>query len=134
MAGTQESMPPINSAEIMERCMGSVEFLNSLLSEFEQSGCHSVGKIASFVEQKDARQAADAAHALKGVAAILAAEPLRLIAGQIEDCGRTGTIDGVQQMIVELRQEMDRCHQFIPVVKQAALAGTKGAAVTLCFS
>ncbi|MEI8382262.1 MAG: response regulator [Planctomycetota bacterium] len=120
VAPPQESTPPIDTRSLLNRCMGSVEFMESLLSELESTGLHHVNEIERHFGQKDPTETANAAHALKGAAGILSAESVRQLASDIEQCGRSGSLDGIETAIVDLRAEMDRCLKYIPVVKQSA--------------
>ena len=115
-----DAVPPIDADALLNRCMGSVEFMESLLSELESSGTGHVDDIDRGLQQNDARQTADAAHALKGAAGILSAEPVRRLAADIEQSAKSGTLDGLEATIIELRSQMDRCLKFIPSVKRTA--------------
>ena len=94
--------------------------MESLLSELETTGLHHVNEIERHFGQKDPTETANAAHALKGAAGILSAESVRQLASDIEQCGRSGSLDGIETAIADLRAEMDRCLKYIPVVKQSA--------------
>ena len=113
--------PPIDTRALLNRCMGSVEFMESLLSELESTGLHHVSEIERNFGLKEPTETANAAHALKGAAGILSAEAVRQLASDIEQCGRSGSLDGIEAAIADLRLEMDRCLKYIPIVKQSAL-------------
>ncbi|MFO1043916.1 MAG: response regulator [Planctomycetaceae bacterium] len=113
--------PPIDTRALLNRCMGSVEFMESLLSELESTGLHHVSEIERNFGLKEPTETANAAHALKGAAGILSAEAVRQLASDIEQCGRSGSLDGIEAAIADLRLEMERCLKYIPIVKQSAL-------------
>lgn len=112
--------PPLDVPSLLDRCMGSVELLDSLLTELESSGSEQVDGIAEFLTQQDCQQTADAAHALKGAAGILGAESIRDLAASLEKSGRSGTLEGLDAAIVDLKFEMNRCLKFIPTARQKA--------------
>lgn len=113
--------PPIDTRALLNRCMGNVEFMESLLSELESTGLHHVSEIERNFGLNEPTETANAAHALKGAAGILSAESVRRLASDIEQRGRSGSLDGIEVAIADLRAEMDRCLKYIPVVKQSAL-------------
>ena len=116
------TIPPVNTAVLLKRCLGDVDFLASLLDELSNSGPRRVAEIAECAERKHLLETADAAHALKGAAATIGAEQIVRLTSSIEDVSRSGSIEGVEEMLEELQSEMDRCVRYIPTaVKSAAI-------------
>jgi len=118
--GHETMTPPLDVPALLERCMGSIELLEALLAELQASGEEQVNGIAAFHVQQDCQQTADAAHALKGAAGILGAEAVRQLAATVEATGRTGTLEGIDAVIAELRWEVNRCLSFIPTARKQA--------------
>lgn len=114
-----ESCPPIDTEVLLERCLGEVDFMNSLLIELSITGPNRVAEITNHVQRNEALEAANAAHALKGAAALLGAESIRKLTSEIEVLGRSGTLEGVHEMLAALHTEMDRCLKFIPTIAAA---------------
>lgn len=114
------SHPPIDSVVLFERCLGDIEFMNSLLIELSTTGPNRVAEITRHVERNEVAEATNAAHALKGAAALLGAEPIRKLTSVIETMGRMGSLEGVHEMVMALQLEMDRCLKFIPTILQPA--------------
>jgi Amt family ammonium transporter len=112
--------PPINAEALYERCLYDVDFMCSLLAELETMGPNRLADIAKQVEREDCLQASNAAHALKGAAALMGAEPIRRLTSSIEEIGRTGTLEGMPELVAELTTEMQRCLEFLPTVYQFA--------------
>lgn len=117
--------PPIDCQALLQRCMGSVEFMESLLGELESTGLHHVEDIERHFSQNNPIETANAAHALKGAAGILSAESVRRLASDIEQASRSGTVVGIETAIAELRIAMDRTLEFIPTVKHLARQSTE---------
>jgi len=117
--GTDTSVPgsPIDVNMLLARCMGNAAFADSLLDELEASGPGLVDNISRHASAGEVEAAADTAHALKGAAAIMAAEPVRSIAEGIETAGFAGDIENVASLIEGLQAEMQSCLNAIPGVR-----------------
>jgi Amt family ammonium transporter len=114
-------LPPIDRDAMVARCMGNLEFAESLLADFAGDLPDRVAQILRSVDDGDATAAAEAAHALKGAAGILAAEPLRALAARIEATGKAGHLDEIASLTEELRAEAQRCLEFIPGLRNRVL-------------
>jgi Amt family ammonium transporter len=115
-----EANPPIDARALYERCLCDIDFMCSLLSELSTMGPERVAVIVKQFENRDSLETSNAAHALKGAAALLEAEPIRRLTSEIEEIGRQGSLDGVSELVAELQREMDRCLAYIPVVSEFA--------------
>ena len=109
-----DAQPPIDTAALMARCMGNLEFAMVLLADFEDELPTSVGRIVEHVASGDARETAEAAHFLKGAAGTMEARPLRALAAEIELAGREGDLARAASLVEQLHEETQRCLQFIP--------------------
>lgn len=92
-----------------KRCMGLLSLTLMLLTEFESEGPKRVGQILSHSSQTEPEAAAEVAHALKGAAAIIGAEPIRNISANIEQAGSIGDIPTIQKCAQMLQFEMQQC-------------------------
>ena len=115
------ALPPINRQKLIERCLGDLDLMESLLSELAITGPRRVAEIAECAERQDCLETANAAHALKGASALLEAKSIYRLTSEIEGIGRSGTLEGVQEKIAELQIEMDRCVRFIPTIVQSVI-------------
>ncbi len=111
---------PIDTELLIARCMGNAEFAVSLLDEMEKTGANRVRDIARHAAAGNTVAAAEAAHSLKGAAGIIAAEPLRAIAAEIEAAGKSGRLEDIAVAVDQLRQEMERCLAFVPQFRKQA--------------
>ena len=109
--------PPIDSEVLSSHCMGNVSFALALLGELETSGKQHVDAIVLHATSDEPHAAAEAAHSLKGAAAIIGAEPLREKAAEIEAAGHDGETSLLFDMVHDLRGEMDRCLTYIPILR-----------------
>ena len=88
--------PPIDRDALLARCMGNLEFAQSLLSDFEGDLPERVEQIArACPTSATPSAAAESAHALKGAAGMVTAESLQALAAEIEAAGKTGDLADV---------------------------------------
>jgi len=113
LTGGAEGASPIETEVLHERCMGNVEFAESLLKEFAQTGIERVEQISHHALEGDADTVAEIAHSLKGAAAIIAAEDMRAVAAELEATGRSGDLTDALEAVSRLRAEMTRCAEYI---------------------
>ncbi|MEX1027252.1 MAG: Hpt domain-containing protein [Candidatus Paceibacterota bacterium] len=119
-----ESVAAINPELLFTNCVGSVSFALRMLKEFESSGMVAVETMAKHAAAADCTAVAGAAHSLKGVAGIIGAEPLRLLAAKIEAAGETADIESIADLVGDIRQEMERCLVQIPIIRQRSQLAT----------
>jgi HPt (histidine-containing phosphotransfer) domain-containing protein len=86
-----------------------VELLEMLASEASEN---SVG-IESAIAEGNARVAERLAHSLKGASANMAAEPLREIAGELEQLGRIGDLNTARQRLNILHERVEALIRFV---------------------
>jgi HPt (histidine-containing phosphotransfer) domain-containing protein len=104
--------------------MGNAEFAESLLAALESSGPGHIETITRHARAGVAKATGDAAHALKGAAGIIGAEPLRAVAAQIEAAGKSGDIELAASLLHGIQTEMLHCLNYIPAIRNR-LATTK---------
>lgn len=109
--------PPIDFTTLIARCMGNTSFALALLDELAASGKQQVDVLVKNAAGNHPIAVAEVAHSLKGAAAILGAERLRGKAAQVEAASSTSQDTLLEALIADLRCEMDRCLEFIPVLK-----------------
>ena len=109
---------PFDLGALLDRCMGDQSFRDRLLAKFPEQALATVQKLAECFATGDAKQAARAAHTLKGTAANLSASTLQKLAAELESLGNSGSLDEAQRRLEALRAEVERCVAFV----QAAAA------------
>jgi Amt family ammonium transporter len=112
-----DASPPIDHNALLVRCMGNLQFAESLLSEFADDLPDRVAQIARNGDVGDGTGMAEAAHALKGAAGIVGAEAVRALAATIEAQGKAGSLAEAASLVDLLRDEAQRCLRFIPEVQ-----------------
>ena len=114
---TQDPQPdvaPIDLPSLLERCMGDMAFVETILKKFEEQALATLGALSECVAAGNAPEAARKAHALKGAAANLSAEPLRAAAAQLEQIGRKGQLEMADACLKQIHVELEQCLAFIP--------------------
>jgi len=122
---------PIEVASLLHRCLGRPDFAEKVLSKFRTQSVETLQALVKALDQNDAEAATRGAHTLKGMAATVAAEPLRLAAAEAEAKARAGQWDAVREQLDSLRAELDSCLAYIPSALSAATesAGTPASKV-----
>ncbi len=116
-----ESGPSIDANVLLSRCMGDTSFALELLSEMEVSGKRQMELAVRQALSGNLSGMAAAAHALKGAAGIIGAEPLREITAQLENAGMGNDSSRVDSLLQDLQSEMAQClkqiHQLRTVLR-----------------
>jgi HPt (histidine-containing phosphotransfer) domain-containing protein len=107
----QEQLPEahIDTASLLERCMGNTELMARLLAAFEPEIGREIRQLEDAVESGDNPRIANAAHTLQGSAANLSAARLSALAREVEHSARRNEPDHHSELIDELRREFDLC-------------------------
>jgi Amt family ammonium transporter len=114
---TSDQMAPMAIDTLLERCMGNMQTVASILDEFEREAVDDLAQIKKRVEDGDCAELARVAHSLKGAAAILAADTLAGIAFKLERMGRAGVLTEQDQLLTQLNDEIDRCIGYLPTAR-----------------
>jgi PAS domain S-box-containing protein len=114
--------PPLDAEALRVRCMGNLEFVATLLADFERDLLPAVEQIARYALAGDPRATAEAAHALKGEAGTITADPLRAAAAAVEAAGKTGDLSQVTALVERLRDEAQRCLGYLPDLRREIAA------------
>jgi len=89
-------------------CGGHREFARSLLDKFKLSAPFQVGEIRDAFNRQDPRGLHDAAHGLKGAAAIMGATSISHVASQIETAAKANNLDSIEPTIDRLQDLVRR--------------------------
>ena len=98
---------------LLARCMGDAQFAKKVLQKFAERALDDVNGIAKCVEDGNAEQTARRAHALKGAAANLCAEHVRVLAARLEAMGKEGNLNALEVVLDQLRTAVKGCLRFI---------------------
>ncbi len=106
-AGESDS-PVLEFDDLVERCMGNLDFVEKVLEKFEEGFPQQVEELESLLETRDADQLAAVAHRMKGNSANVSATGLYRVATEIEGLCRANRIGEIPARVDRLRREWDR--------------------------
>lgn len=114
------SAPPIDRVRLLEQCLGNVDFALSLLDEFDKTIPARLDGFDSALAQLDNDAIGCQAHALKGVAGLLAFNNLMEICSNLESANRDADWNHIHDLLQQLRREARRTIEFIPNIRALA--------------
>jgi signal transduction histidine kinase/CheY-like chemotaxis protein len=125
-----EKIAPLAMDALLQRCLGREDFVQKVLAKFRSTSVEALEQLVRAARERDAQATVHGAHSLKGMAATVAAEPLRRAAADAEAQSRAGDWDAVARHVEEVRRELQRCIEAIPAVSQKHSAEAGAAAGT----
>jgi len=111
-------LPPINHEELLQRCMGSLDFAEEILSDFAADLPTGIEAVSRSIAESDAQGVREAAHALKGAAGIVGAGEVRRVTAALESAGRSGRLEDAAALLDELNVESRRFLDAVPRVRK----------------
>ncbi len=105
--------PPIDSAALLDRCMGDFDFLKILAAEYNKQAGSDVAKIAAALASRDAETLRRTAHTLKGASSYIAAESVRETAHEIETAAAACDFDAAAALMDKLAQSVDLAMSYL---------------------
>ncbi len=102
-----ERADPIDTHKLLEELCGQPELIPRLLHVFQAEAQKDIDGLEAALDAQDFTRAATLAHRLKGSAATIGAEHLRIEAAQIERFGRQGDLQLVRDRMSDLHHEFE---------------------------
>ena len=112
--------PPFDAAAALDRCMGDVGFLDTLLASFVKAAPGSLDEINRGLSDADAEATTRAAHSLKGAAGMITANTLREHAARVETLAHEGDLAAAADHLDQLRDEAERCVACIEAFRETS--------------
>jgi signal transduction histidine kinase/CheY-like chemotaxis protein/HPt (histidine-containing phosphotransfer) domain-containing protein len=109
----QQIAPPIDLSTLQQRCMGNRKLASKALKIFESSLTTDVGALLESVSRGDAKAAAASAHKIKGSAANVSAEQVRVVAGELERLAKADALALASASLEQLDREMQRFKEYL---------------------
>jgi Amt family ammonium transporter len=116
--------PHIDSASLLDRCMGNVELMSRLLAAFEPEIGRDVKRLHDAIQAGDIPRVANIAHTLKGSAANLSAGRLSDLASEVEHAARRNETHDYCELLNQVRREYECCLGALPALNSPALQET----------
>lgn len=117
--GAPAELPVLDLEQLLDRCMGHVDFAERLLTKFESRVPAAVEQIVQGAAAGDGAGVARVAHQLKGAAANVAAGRLHRVVSDIEEASLTDALGEIESLVRDLQGEWA---QFVQV-RSGILAG-----------
>ena len=105
---------PINLAELSNRLMGDMGIVNHILKSFGSNLDNQLKAIRTAVEAQDMTAISRAAHALKGAAANLSAEPLRAACLNLETAAKAQDLASAVSSAAAIDQAAQQLRAVLP--------------------
>ena len=108
--------PPIDRDLLLVQCLNNVDFAMNLLDQFQKTSQFRLDVFDAALQAKDHVKIANAAHGLKGVAGILAANALMEVCTNLISSVEADDWNEIRDLIRQLHREMSRMIDYIPRV------------------
>lgn len=103
-----DDQPIIDYPEVLARTLGDVEFLKSMLVEFQRIAPDFIERFQSAFQTGDLESLARDAHQFKGSAANLSIKIVASIALKLEKLGLSGSSEGGAQLLEDLKTAVNQ--------------------------
>jgi len=107
-----ENEPPMNTESVLDEYDGDREFMMEVLNDFLKQVEKQVGIIREAITEQDSEQVRKEAHAIKGGSGLLTANDLSGVALELENIGKSGSLEGSKEVLERLEREFQRLAVF----------------------
>ena len=94
---------------LLRQVGGDSSFLIELARRFDTQSSADLQRIEQAIAGQDANALRTAAHRLKGTTGSIIAAKAHAISQQLEQLAIAGTLDGAEELLGQVRAEVDRC-------------------------
>ncbi|MCH5376001.1 MAG: response regulator [Planctomycetes bacterium] len=98
----------LDEAELLEEIDNDKEYLKTMLEMFERDAKERLPKLKEAVQKGDCEMVLSEAHAVKGGVGNFFAKESFAIAAELETGGRNQSLDGSQELLTRLEQEIEK--------------------------
>jgi CheY-like chemotaxis protein len=100
---------PMDLETLLRQVGGDSSFLIELARRFDTQSSADLQRIEQAIAGQDANALRTAAHRLKGTTGSIIAAKAHAISQQLEQLAIAGTLDGAEELLGQVRAEVDRC-------------------------
>ena len=104
---------PLDLSALLRRCNNKPSLASAVLNKFDKQAADALVKLRQNLTDMDSDGLARTAHAVKGTAGLIAAEPLRLAAARLEQLGRAHELTGIESACDEVSRLIAECSAYI---------------------
>ncbi|MBU1696404.1 MAG: PAS domain S-box protein, partial [Proteobacteria bacterium] len=101
---TENDLMVFDKDVLMDRLMGDVELAETVILGFLDDMPIQIESLAGFIDQKNTEDAEKQGHKIKGAAGNVGADALRKIAFEIEVAGKSGNLDRLTSLVLQLEE------------------------------
>uniref|UniRef100_A0A7S4UES6 HPt domain-containing protein n=1 Tax=Guillardia theta TaxID=55529 RepID=A0A7S4UES6_GUITH len=103
----------VDLATALERCSGSMELLNQVVSEtLTKAEAEQMPMIRKAVSEGDSQTAHFHAHSIKGASATIGFDSLSKAAKALDDLVRTGSTENAQELVDNMEESLKVCLEY----------------------
>ena len=107
-----DDTPIIDIPEALNRSMGDVDFLKMMLEELHRTVPDYAARIRNAIQARDMETLGSDAHQFKGAAANLGAKAMAHVALQLEQMGKSGSVEKADETLGKLDQAISAFNRF----------------------
>ena len=111
---TLSTEPPVDLDMLRQRCLGNRKLAAMALKKFDSCVTQDLQTLAQSLRNGDAKAAASTAHKIKGAAANISAERVRVIVAQLEALALANALALACMCLDRLHGEMDQFRDYLP--------------------
>lgn len=115
-ADNGKGVVPIEASDLLARCRGKRELATRLLKMFAGTVDKQLVELKNALARSEWEVFTRVAHTIKGSSANLAAQPVSVVASELERVGQAMDMGAAVSMLEKLEQEVKTCLAFIPSV------------------
>jgi Amt family ammonium transporter len=115
--------PSFDYNDLLARCSGDTVLLQKLVNKFQEKSRATWNQLVADFKAGDVAATTRLAHGLKGTASNLSATKVTLLAGQLEELGRSDDLSDAQAILDQLGAELERCHEAFSKLGSNPVAG-----------
>ena len=104
---------PIDVETALVQLGGDHELLDDVVRVFLDTVPDLLTDLRSACSRSDAQQVWASAHGIKGAASNICAEPIRDLAGRIEEMGKRDELEHLDSALVQMQDHVDRLRVFV---------------------
>lgn len=116
-----DDLPVIDIPEALNRAMGDVDFLQTMLAEFQHTIPDFLSRIKQALHVNDMNSLAKDAHQFKGTAANLGAKIIVAAALKLEQIGKTGDFANCESAYTELQKAVTDFNHYLAQIEWSAI-------------
>ncbi len=115
----ENSASIIDLDEALNRAMGDVDFLKMMLEELHRTIPDYTSRILLALQSQDSDTLGSDAHQFKGAAANLGAKAIAHAALELENIGKSGTLEGAQEAFDRLQESIETFSRYFKQIDWA---------------